>query len=125
MIAAGLARRVIALGLAGAAAFGAGWTTNGWRKDAQLAELAAARAQADLTSANLALSDVHAASRTMRQQADQFNADQAQLAVQLSNAVKEFRNAKKPLPAGCRPDDFRVRKLAEAVAAAKAAAGAR
>ncbi|MGO4326649.1 hypothetical protein AB4Z48_17620 [Cupriavidus sp. 2TAF22] len=106
------------------AVFGAGWVVNGWRKDAQLAELTAARAQADLGSANLALQDLREAGALIHQKAGEFAGIQSILGAKLDAIRKDFKNAS-PLPAGCRPDDFRVRKLAEAVAATQQAAAAR
>ncbi|AZG14920.1 hypothetical protein [Cupriavidus pauculus] len=108
-----------------AAIFAAGWVTNGWRKDAEIDRMKAAGAQADLAGANKAIEDLGVATRTIRSKADEFNASQATLAAKVDQAVKEFRNAKKPLPVDCRPDDFRVRKLSDAVDAAKQAAAAR
>lgn len=117
--------RVVAAVALVAAIFAAGWVTNGWRKDAEIDRMKAASAQADLAGANKAIEDLGAASQTIRSKADEFNASQAALAAKVDQAVKEFRNAKKPLPVDCRPDDFRVRKLSDAVDAAKQAAAAR
>lgn len=116
-------RAVAALTL-GACLFAAGWQVNGWRKDAQIAELTAARAQADLTSANLALTDLRVAGQTIRQKADEYAGIQSTLGAKLDAIRKDMKNAK-PLPVDCRPDDFRVRKLSDAVDAAKQAAAAR
>ncbi|WP_456281577.1 hypothetical protein M1D55_19230 [Cupriavidus sp. JZ107] len=116
-------RAVAAVVLAGAA-FVAGWTVNGWRKDAELAELTAARAQADLSTVNQALGDLRAAGVDIRARADEYRGITNQLGAAASAIRKELKNAK-PLPADCRPDDFRVRKLSDAVDAAKQAAAAR
>lgn len=110
---------VLATGL-----FAAGWTVNGWRKDAEIAELTAARAQADLTSANTALNDLREAGGRIRQSADDYLVIKSELGGKLDALRKDLKNAK-PLPAGCRPDDVRVRKLSDAVDATKQAAGAR
>jgi len=107
-----------------AIAFLAGWTANGWRKDVEIAELAAARAKADLTTANQAIGELRAASADIRARADEYRGISTQLDAAASAIRKELKNAK-PLPAGCRPDDFRVRKLSDAVDAAKQAAVAR
>jgi len=117
--------RAIAAAALAAATFAAGWTANGWRKDAEIGRMKMASAQADLASANAALGDLRQAGETIRTKADEFNASQAALTAKVDQAVKEFRNAKKPLPVDCRPDDFRVRKLSDAVDAAKQAAAAR
>lgn len=108
----------------GASLFAAGWAVNGWRKDAEIAELTAARAQADLVSANLALSEIKEAGEKIRQNADAYRAAQSGLGAKLEAIRKELKNAK-PLPADCRPDAQRVRSLSDAVGAAKQAAAAR
>lgn len=117
--------RAIGAALVALAIFSAGWVANGWRKDAEIDRMKTASAQADLAGANKAIEDLGVATRTIRTKADEFNASQATLAAKVDQAVKEFRNAKKPLPVDCRPDDFRVRKLSDAVDAAKQAAAAR
>ncbi|WP_343656156.1 hypothetical protein [Cupriavidus sp.] len=117
--------RAIGVAVLAAAIFAAGWVANGWRKDAEIDRMKTASAQADLASANAALGDLRQAGETIRAKADEFNATQADLGAKVDAAVKEFRNAKKPLPADCRPDDLRVRKLSDAVDAAKQAAAAR
>lgn len=117
--------RAVGLALLAMCIFAAGWTANGWRKDAEIDRMKTASAQADLASANKAIENLGAASQTIRTKADEFNASQATLTAKVDQAVKEFRNAKKPLPVDCRPNDFRVRKLSDAVDAAKQAAGAR
>jgi len=117
--------RAIAVAALAATTFAAGWAANGWRKDAEIDRMKTASAQADLASANAALGDLRQAGETIRTKADEFNASQATLTAKVDQAVKEFRNAKKPLPVDCRPDDFRVRKLSDAVDAAKQAAAAR
>ncbi|MEM5429410.1 hypothetical protein [Cupriavidus oxalaticus] len=116
--------RAIGAAALGGCLFAAGWSANGWRKDAEIAELTAARAQADLTSANLALTDMKEAGAKIRQSADDYLAIQSMLGVKMDALRKDLKNAK-PLPADCRPDAQRVRNLSEAVDAAKQAASAR
>ncbi len=111
-------------GLLVAGLFGAGWTANGWRKDAEIAKLTAARAQADLGSANTALADLREAGSRIRQSADDYLTVKSDLGAKLDAIRKDLKNAK-PLPVDCRPDDFRMRQLASAVDAAKQAAAAR
>ncbi|QET03909.1 hypothetical protein FOB72_17210 (plasmid) [Cupriavidus pauculus] len=77
------------------------------------------------TSAQWSLEDLQHAGATIRAKADEFSVAQTTLGAEVDAAVKEFRNAKKPLPPDCRPDDLRVRKLTDAYEAAKQAAGAR
>lgn len=116
-------RAVAALAL-GACLFAAGWTANGWRKDAEIAELTVARAQADLASANQALGDLRTASTTIREKADEFAGIQTTLGAKLDAIRKDLKNAPK-LPTDCRPDAGRVRLMSDAVDAAKQAAAAR
>ncbi|MDW3682638.1 hypothetical protein RA280_12965 [Cupriavidus sp. CV2] len=116
--------RAAGLALVAGALFAAGWTVSGWRKDAELAELTAARAQADVETANRALADLRTAGAGIRARADEYRAIQSTLGSRLDAIQKELKNAK-PLPVDCRPDDFRVRKLSDAIDAAKQAAAAR
>ncbi|MDR3381720.1 hypothetical protein [Cupriavidus basilensis] len=116
--------RALAMVALAAGIFAAGWSVNGWRKDAELAELTAARAQADVETANQALADLRTAGAGIRARADEYRAIQSTLGSRLDALQKELKNAK-PLPVDCRPDDFRVRKLSDAVDAAKQAAAAR
>lgn len=109
----------------GACLFAAGWTANGWRKDAEIAELTAARAQAELSSATQALSDIQATGQKIRRHADDYLAIQSDLGAKMDAIRKDLKNAKKPLPPDCRPDAQRMRGLSDAVAAAKQAAAAR
>lgn len=117
--------RAIGWALVAALLVASGWVVNGWRKDAVIERMKTASAQADLAGANKAIEDIGKASETIRIKADEFNAVQTTLGAKIDAAVKEFRNAKKPLPVDCRPDDFRVRKLSDAVEAAKQAAAPR
>lgn len=116
--------RAIGAALLAAGIFAAGWAVNGWRKDAEIAELTAARAQADLTSANQAIGDLRTASTTIREKADEFAGIHTTLGAKLDAIRKELKNAPK-LPADCRPDAGRVRLMSDAVDAAKQAAAAR
>ncbi|PLP96982.1 hypothetical protein [Cupriavidus pauculus] len=120
----GAISRVVGVVLFAVAIFAAGWVTNGWRKDAEIDRIKAASAQADLASANAALGDLRLAGETIRTKADEFSVAQTKLGAKLDAIQKDMKNAK-PLPADCRPDDFRVRKLSDAVEAAKQAAAAR
>ncbi|WP_455154493.1 hypothetical protein [Cupriavidus campinensis] len=116
--------RAAGAALLAACIFAAGWAANGWRKDAEIAELTAARAQADLTSANQAIGDLRTASTTIREKADEFAGIQITLGAKLDAIRKDLKNAPK-LPADCRPDAGRVRLMSDAVDAAKQAAAAR
>ncbi|MBB2918350.1 hypothetical protein [Cupriavidus alkaliphilus] len=111
-------------GVLAAGLFAAGWMTNGWRKDAEIARQSAARAQADLVSANKALGDLREAGARIRHSADDYLTVKTDLGAKLDAIRKDLKNAK-PLPVDCRPDDFRMRQLASAVDAAKQAAASR
>lgn len=50
---------------------------------------------------------------------------QSNLGLQLEAIRKDLKSHAAPLPPDCRPDEFRVRKLAEAVDAAQQTAAAR
>ena len=104
---------LVAMSLAGAA----GWFTNGWRGDAEIAELQRAHAEFRATLSEAALADVHADAKTIRQAATEFATIQSTLAPRMSALTKELHNAK-PLPAGCVPDADRVRNLDAAIEAA-------
>lgn len=116
--------RAVGAALIAAALFAAGWTVNGWRKNAELADLTAARAQADLDTANQAIGDLRTAGAAIREKADEFAGIQTTLGSKLDAIRKDLKNAPK-LPADCRPDAGRVRLMSDAVDAAKQAAAAR
>jgi hypothetical protein len=105
------------------AIFGAGWAVNGWRKDAQIAELKTERANTAATQAQGALDDLTAASKTINDAARRYGALQSDLGVKIDDLKKELQN-EPPLPPDCRPGPGRVRMLNSAIDAAnKAAAG--
>jgi len=116
--------RAIGAALLSAAIFAAGWTANGWRKDAEIDRMKTASAQADLASANAALGNLRQAGETIRAKADEFAGIQTTLGAKLDAIRKDLKNAPK-LPADCRPDAGRVRLMSDAVDAAKQAAAAR
>ncbi|EYS96638.1 hypothetical protein CF68_20100 [Cupriavidus sp. SK-4] len=90
--------RAIGTAALATAIFAAGWTVNGGRKDAQIDRMKTANAQSDLVSANKAIEDIGKASDAIRAKADEFNVTQTTLGAKVDAAVKEFRNAKQPLP---------------------------
>ena len=104
---------LLAMALAGAA----GWITNGWRHDAEIAELRRAQTEYRATLTEAALADVQADAAVIRQAATEFAGIQSTLAPKMTALTKELRNAK-PLPAGCHPDADRVRNLDAAIDAA-------
>jgi arylsulfatase A-like enzyme len=116
--------RAVAAVVLAAGTFAAGWAVNGWRKDAEIAQMKESRATSDLASANQALTDLREAGATIREKADEFRGIRLTLDTKLDAIRKDIKNAT-PLPADCRPDDQRLRNLTDAVSAAKQAAAAR
>ncbi|MGV2900014.1 hypothetical protein ACNPPY_30030 [Achromobacter sp. AGC78] len=110
----------VALVAAGLAS-GAAWTAQGWRKDVHIAELQRDQQQtrADTNAAVLDAikGDISAIAGATARAA----ADAGALPRQVSEITKALKNAK-PLLAGCRPDDVRVRSLTDAVRAARGTA---
>lgn len=104
-----------------AAAFGSGWTANGWRLGADLSDLKATHASEQATQATAAMTDMKADAAVIHTAATEYAAIESTLAPKIAALTKELKNAPK-LPPGCRPDDFRVRNLEAAVDAANAAA---
>ena len=104
---------LLTMALAGAA----GWFANGWRHDAEIAELQRAHAEFRATLSEAALADVQADAAIIRTAATEFAAIQSTLAPRMSALTKELRNAK-PLPDDCVPDADRVRNLDAAIEAA-------
>ena len=105
------------------AGFGAGWTANGWRLNTEIANLKAERANEIAKQSQGALSDLASAAKHVKDAADGAQADMSQLGVKLDAIQKDVRNAKSiPLPADCKLDDGRLRRLAEGAAAVNEAA---
>lgn len=111
--AAGAIALLASVALAGAG----GWVANGWRHDAQIAELRRAHTEYRATLTEAALADVQTDAAVIRQAATEFAGIQSTLAPRMTALTKELRNAK-PLPTGCRPDADRVRNLDAAIDAA-------
>lgn len=103
-------RIIINVALAAAVGFGAGWLVNGWRKDAELAEIKAERAEGRADQVQAALDDLATGAAKIRASADGYSADVSALDAKLEAIRKDFKNAK-PLPPDCRPDAPRVREL--------------
>jgi len=111
-LAAGLGL-LLAMALAGAA----GWLTNGWRHDAEIAELRRLHAEFRATLSEDALTTLQADAAEVRRAATEFATIQSTLAPKMTALTKELRNAPK-LPTGCVPDPVRVRNLDAAIDAA-------
>jgi len=107
---------LLAMALAGAA----GWFTNGWRHDAEIAELQRAHAEFRATLSEAALANVQADAAVIRTAATEFAAIQSTLTPRMSALTKELHNARttRPLPVDCRPDAGRVQNLDAAIDAA-------
>jgi hypothetical protein len=118
-IAASSRALLVGLGLLLAMAFAAaaGWFTNGWRHDTEIAELQRAHAETMRSQSELALTTLQADAARITEAATEFATIQSTLAPRMSALSKELRNAK-PLPAGCVPDADRVRNLDAAIEAA-------
>jgi hypothetical protein len=104
---------LLAMALAGAA----GWFTNGWRHDAEIAELQRAHAETMRSQSELALTTLQSDAARITEAATEFATIQSTLEPRMSALTKELRNAK-PLPADCRPDLGRVQNLNAAIDAA-------
>lgn len=104
---------LVAVVLAGAA----GWFTNGWRHDAEIAELRRLHADFRATLSEDALTTLQADAAEVRRAAAEFATIQSTLAPKMTALTKELRNAPK-LPVGCVPDPVRVRNLDAAIDAA-------
>ena len=104
---------LLAMALAGAA----GWLTNGWRHDAEIADLQRAHAETMRSQSELALTTLQADAARITEAATEFATIQSTLAPRMSALTKELRNAK-PLPDDCVPDADRVRNLDAAIEAA-------
>lgn len=112
---------VAALAVAASTGGATGWITNGWRLGKQIADLKRDQEKTRADQATQALADLAVAAHNIRTAADGYTADVSSLGTKLDALRKDFKNAK-PLPADCRPDDFRVRHLGAAVDAANQAA---
>ena len=107
---------LLAMALAGAA----GWFTNGWRHDAEIAELQRAHAEFRATLSEAALANVQADAAIITKAATEFADIRSTLAPRMSALTKELHNARtsRPLPVDCRPDAGRVQNLDAAIDAA-------
>lgn len=105
------------------AGFGAGWTANGWRLKAEISELKTARANEVAKQSQDALNDLTAATKHVKEAAEGYQSDTRRLDAKLDAIQKDVRNAKPfPLPADCKLDDVRLRRLTEAATAVNEAA---
>lgn len=112
-----MAVAVVASALCG----GAAWTAQGWRKDLQIAELRRDQQQTRADMNATVLDAIKIDVGVIASAAARAAADAGALPAQVGEITKALKNAK-PLLAGCRPDDIRVRSLTDAVRAARGAA---
>ncbi len=106
------------------AGFGAGWTANGWRLDAELAALKTEHAQQRAAQAAATVITMQDDAKAISTAARDLSAIQNTLGPKFDALRKEVQHATKasPLPPDCRPDDVRVRNLETAIDAANKAA---
>ena len=113
--------RALAAGLAVllmmATAGAGGWFANGWRHDAELADLRRAHAEFRACLSESALVSLQADAAAMQRAAGELATIQSTLAPRMTALTKELRNAPK-LPARCVPGPERVRNLDAAIDAA-------
>lgn len=112
-----------AVGVLVALAGAAGWTAQGWRKDAEIAGLKATQSKQEAKDATGALTDYQTTAKAIAEAASGAQGSNASTAAALRAIRQEMKNAK-PLPADCRPDADRLRKRNAAIEAYnRAAAG--
>lgn len=102
--------------------FGAGWQINGWRLNAEIADLKREHAEEKARESQKELDDFITASKTIKDAAQNANLDVSSLNKQLAAIHKEFKDAQRPLPADCKPDGARLQRLAKSVEATRNAA---
>lgn len=111
----------VALMAGGLVAGSAAWTAQGWRKDVQIAELQRDQQQTRADTNAAVLDAIKGDIGAIAGAAARAAADAGALPAQVGEITKALKNAK-PLLAGCRPDDVRVRSLTDSVRAARGAA---
>ena len=103
--------------------FGAGWSVNGWRLEANVAKLERDNAADRANSANAALDQLGQRMENMSTAAGNAQLDVSVLAAKMDQIRKDQKNAQatRPLDPGCKPDGPRLDRLRDAVSAANAA----
>ena len=112
---------LIGAAVVAAAGFGGGWMVNGWRLSTNIAEIKAEQAQTVATQATATVTQMQADAAVIHKAATEFAAIQNTLGPKFDALTKEIKHAPRPLPADCRPDDYRVRNLKDAIGTANAA----
>lgn len=103
-------------------AFGAGWTINGWRKDADIATIQKEQAEAIAKNASAAAEEYATRANDIHESAMMFQKSQAEFSAKIAKISKDLKNAPR-LPDSCKPDTVRVRSLSEAIDATNSAVG--
>ena len=112
--------------LAGAAVavaigFGGGWMVNGWRLNTDIAEIKTTHAQEVAKQAAATVTQMQTDAAAIHTAATEFATIQNTLGPKFDALTKEIKHAPRPLPANCRPDDYRVRNLKDAIDTANTA----
>lgn len=117
-----MSRTVVYLVIA-ATAGATGWAINGWRLNNKLSDLKLEHAQAETVAHRQALEDLVSASLAVKQAADEYTSVEVATSRKIDLLRKEVGQyaKEKPLPADCRPDAVRVRKLSDSIDAANEA----
>lgn len=105
-----------------ASLFLAGWTVNGWRKDAVIAKLETDIATTAANSNKLAFDDLYKATTDMKNAALAYTDEKNKLTATLTAIQKDMKAYAKahPLPADCKPDSARMHALTSAISKANA-----
>lgn len=100
-----------------------GWTANGWRLNGKIATIKAEYAQAETVAHQQALQDLVTATAEIKRAADEYTTVETRTSRKIDVLRKEVGEYAKqnPLPAECRPDAIRVRKLSDSIDAANEA----
>lgn len=114
-----LAGTAVALALG----FGAGWSVNGWRLHADLADEKREHAEEITKASQAALDDYKTAAGLIKAAAEGAQVDVSGLKTKIDILDRRIRNAPPPpLPADCHPGSQRLRDLSDAAAATDKAA---
>jgi len=103
-----------------------GWTAQGWRQNAEIADLKREAADKRADDSIATLKDLTAAAKNVATAANGYVTARSDLTAAMTAITEDLQNVQKnmPLPADCRPDAGRLRSLQSAVDAAnRAAAG--
>ena len=90
------------------------WYVQGLRGDSKVSKLQKERADLAAAQSNAALTELNELAENINSKAKAATVSVANIDRALKKLNLEFKNAK-PLPADCRPDDFRLRHLESAI----------